>query len=139
MIPFSGNLSYFLIMFPFNTYQPLLYCMFDCFLVFFFFFKLASVKSVGSRGHINGYRVWACPAVCKNLVPRPGKERVPPGLGVQSINHWTNREEPVLFDLLTEVLSPKQNECFKSTRISIVYFIVIATVIQSRYKHTFVE
>ena len=139
MIPFSGNISYFCVMFPFNTYQPLLYCMFVWFLVFFFFLKLASVKRVGSRGYINGCRVWACPAVCKILVPRPGIERVPPVLGVRSVSHWTDMGEPVLFDLLTEVLSPKQNERFKSTRISIVYFTVTATFIQSRYKHTFVE
>ena len=87
----------------------------------------------------NGYRVWALLAVCRILVPQPGIEPVSPGLGVQSVNHWTIREDPVLIDLFFEVLSPKQNEHFKRTRLFRFYFTVIAIVIQSRYKHTFVE
>ena len=98
----------------------ILYVWFFLKVFFFFLIKLASVTRVGREDiSFNGYRVWACPALCRILVPRPGIEPVPPGLGVQSVNHWTIREDPVLFNLLIEVLSPKQNERFKKTRIFI--------------------
>ena len=33
---------------------------------------------------------------CRILVPQPGIEPVPPAPGVQSLNHWTAREVPIL-------------------------------------------
>ena len=40
--------------------------------------------------------VWLHHAACRVLVPRSGIESMPPALGVQSLNHWTAREVPLL-------------------------------------------
>ena len=55
--------------------------------------------------HDSTYQIWRlsqmniyfclCPATYGILVPWPGLEPVPPGLGEQSLGHWTTKEVPL--------------------------------------------
>ena len=42
------------------------------------------------------YLFWLPRVACGILVPRPGIEPVPPAMEVQSLNHWTAREVPLI-------------------------------------------
>ena len=51
------------------------------------------------------FSFWPCGPACRTLVPWPGIEPSSPALKVQSLNHWTTREVPLITSLKT--LSPK--------------------------------
>ena len=62
---------------------------------------------------------------CGILVPRSGIEPTPPALEVRSLNHWTAREVPILFntDIMNDIYREALNFCVIKDSHLLNYFI----------------